>query len=285
MFKTIISLTVSTLFFFAYLTCAEAQTKPVSAEAPKGQFADINGHKMYYERYGQGRPLVLLHGGANSIKASFENQISFFSSSREIIAIEQVGHGHTPNTSAPFSYFQMADDTASLLRSLKIANADLIGWSDGGILALLIARRHPELVHRLVASGANTRLVGMTPEDIKKIQESSPEELAKDIGTGARDEYISTSPDGANHWPTVSKKIWDMWLTPMILEAKDLALISAPALIVSGEKDIIPIEHATEIFKALPKGQFLVLPGTGHHTFKSAANTLNPIISSFINAP
>lgn len=240
---------------------------------------------MYYERYGQGRPLVLLHGGATSIQFSFENQIAFFSPTREIIAIEQVGHGHTPDTIAPFSYFQMADDTSALLHSLNIVNADIIGWSDGGILALLIARRHPELVHRLVVSGANTRLVGMTSADIKEIQKSSPEKLAADLGTQARDDYISKSPDGANHWPIIAKKVWDLWLTPMILEDKDLALINIPALIISGDKDVIPVEHAIEIFRALPNGQLLVLPGTAHHTFKSAASTVNPIISTFINAP
>jgi pimeloyl-ACP methyl ester carboxylesterase len=82
-----------------------------------------------------------------------------------------------------------------------------------------------------------------------------------------------------------AKKVWSLWLTPVILEKEDLASIKAPCLIVSGDKDDIPVEHAVEIFKALPNAQLLVLPGTGHHTFRSAASVINPIALAFINAP
>jgi len=267
------------------MNTSHAQTNHIQSKSSKGELVEINGQKIYYERYGNGKPLVLLHGGINSIQSSFKNQIEFFATYREVIAIEQVGHGHTPDTAEAFSYFKMAKDTADLLRSLNVSNADFIGWSDGGILALLIARYSPELVHRLVASGANTRLVGMSPNVIKKIQDSSPEKLATGFGEKYRNQYIALSPDGEKHWPTIAKKTWDLWLTPIILENKDLAMINAPSLIINGDKDLVPIEHAFEIFKALPKGQLFVVPGTGHHTFESAAPIVNPVILSFINAP
>lgn len=276
---------LATSLCLSFFNHAQAQTAPSTHAAIKGQFANINGHKIYYERIGSGRPLVLLHGGINSIHSSFKNQIEYFAAHREVIGIEQVGHGHTPDTDAPYSYFQMAKDTADLLRSLNISNADFMGWSDGGILALLIARYNPDLVHRVVASGANTRLVGMTPEEIKKIRDSSPEQLAADFDKKYRDQYVAVSPDGEKHWPILAKKIWDLWLTPLILEDKDLALIQAPTLIINGDKDLIPVEHAVEIFKALPKGQLYILPNTEHHTFELAAPLMNPVMLNFFNSP
>ena len=284
-FKTIFITFVISLLWLGCMNTSHAQTNHIQSKSSKGELVEINGQKIYYERYGNGKPLVLLHGGINSIQSSFKNQIEFFATYREVIAIEQVGHGHTPDTAEAFSYFKMAKDTADLLRSLNVSNADFIGWSDGGILALLIARYNPELVHRLVASGANTRLVGMSPDVIKKIQDSSPEKLATGFGEKYRNQYIALSPDGEKHWPTIAKKTWDLWLTPIILENKDLAMINAPSLIINGDKDLVPIEHAFEIFKALPKGQLFVVPGTGHHTFESASSIVNPVILSFINAP
>jgi len=273
------------LSFFGCLNTTHAQSMQINRVVPKGQFAVINGQKIYYERYGSGRPLVLLHGGINSIQSSFKNQIEYFAAHREIIGIEQVGHGHTPDSAEDFSYFRMAKDTADLLRSLNISNADFMGWSDGGILALLIAKNNPDLVHRVIASGANTRLVGMTPEEIKKIRDSTPEQLAADIEKKYRDQYVDVSPDGEKHWPIIVKKIWDLWLTPLILEDKDLALIKAPTLIINGDKDLIPVEHAVEIFKALPKGQLFIVPATEHHTFELAAPLLNPMMLTFLNSP
>jgi pimeloyl-ACP methyl ester carboxylesterase len=267
------------------LTVAEAQEASSAPNISGGEYTTVNGRRMYFEQHGQGRDLVLLHGGAGTIQHSFEKQISVLSNGHRVIAIEQIGHGHTPDSKIPFSYSQMAEDTVALLRTLKVENADFIGWSDGGILALLIARRHPELVRRFVISGANTRLVGMTPAEVKEIQESTPQKLAEILGPSLREAYVAASPDGLAHWPVVAKKVWDLWLTPVVFEREDLVSIQAPVLVVCGDKDGVPIDHTLEIFKALPKAQLLVLPGTGHHTFKTAANTLNPIILSFIDAP
>ncbi len=262
-----------------------AQGAVPSPSPPVGNVATVNGRKMYYEQYGQGRILVLLPGGLATIQRNYENQIPVLSAAHQVIAIEQVGHGHTPDANIEWSYPQMADDTAALLGILKVQNADLIGHSDGAILALLVARRHPELVRRLVISGANTRLVGMTPEEAKEIQASSPEQLAEKLGPDRKAAYLAVSPDGPSHWPMAAKKIWNLWITPIILEKEDLLAIKAPALVVCGDRDIIPIQHTLEIFNTLPNAQLLVIPGCGHLTFTRAANTLNPIMLKFIDAP
>jgi len=225
-----------------------------------GHWASVSGYRMYYEEYGRGRPLVLLHGGLSTIADSFARQIPVFARAHEVVAIEQVGHGHTPDARVAFSYEQMAEDTANLLRQLHLGAADLVGWSDGGVIALVIARRHPELVRRVVVSGANVTVDGQRPESVQQLRDAT---------------------DGRDATDVVGK-VQRLWLTPVVLDRDDLAQITAPVLLVSGDRDAIRLEHTVEIFEALPHAQLCVLPGTGHDTFRTAAASLNPVILRFL---
>jgi pimeloyl-ACP methyl ester carboxylesterase len=263
-------------------TGASQQPSAVQQASGPGHYATVNGYRMYYEEYGSGRPLVLLHGGANTIHSSFENQIAEFAKGHHVIAPEQIGHGHTADVAdRPFSYRQMAEDTATLLEQLNIRDADLVGWSDGGDVALLIARHHPTLVRRLVISGANIRPEGITV--IRRLRELSDEDLSKGLPAAWREAYEPVSPDGPAHWTTFIAKSRAMWLTPVILGTADLAAIQASTLVVSGDKDSITLEHTVEIFRALPHAQLLILPGTPHATFQSAARWLNPMMLEFLD--
>jgi len=249
-----------------------------------GNYATVNGHPIYYEQFGDGRPIVLLHGGLHTIHLSFEKQIAPFAEQHHVIAIEQVGHGHSADIEGPFSYMQMAEDTAALLRQLNITNADFVGWSDGGILSLILARRHPTLVRRLVISGANIRAEGLKAETLTYFRETPSDQIAKDF-SGLRAAYEQTSPDGSDHWPIVVAKIVNMIITPVILEQSDLAAIQAHVLVVAGDRDAITLEHTIELFESLPQAQLCILPGTGHETFQKAADRLNPMILAFLDAP
>ncbi len=151
-----------------------------SSRTGAGRYAMVAGYGMYYEEYGHGRPLVLLHGGLNTIAGSFARQIPEFARAHRVIAIEQAGHGHTPDARETLSYAQMAEDTADLLRQLNAAPADVVGWSDGGIIALVIATRHPELVRRLVISGASINVEGQRPEDVQALRDEVPEDVESD---------------------------------------------------------------------------------------------------------
>lgn len=241
--------------------------------AATGHYAHVGGYGMYYEQYGRGRPLVLLHGGLNTIAGSFARQIPVFARTRRVIAIEQVGHGHTPDARATFAYGQMAEDTAELLRRLHVAPADLVGWSDGGIIALVIARRHPELVRRLVVSGVNVNVEGERPEDVEALRA-----LDDEVETEAADR----SPDEPAPVPSVESKVRRLWLTPIVLDKADLAQINAPVLVVAGDHDVIRLEHTIDIYESLPNAELCILPGTGHDTFQAAADALNPLILRFL---
>src|ERR1700691_4797904 len=138
-----------------------------------GEYVEVHGVKMYYEIHGEGRPVVLLHGGTATIQTSFAGQIPVLARNHRVVAIEQMGHGHTGDVAGrELSYEAMTEDTAALLVQLGIQNADVVGWSDGGQLALRLAFTHPELVRRVVASGVG--LGATTPQIQQAMRALSP---------------------------------------------------------------------------------------------------------------
>lgn len=245
------------------------------------EYAQIHGFKMYYEVHGQGRPVVLLHGGMNTIETSFAKQIPVLAQNHRVIAIEQMAHGHTADVPGrPLTYEAMAEDTAALLVKLGVRNADLIGWSDGGQIALRLAFTHPELIRRVIASGVG---FGANP--------SVPPAPVKDFGQLAAGwfpegyaAYQRVSPDGPEHWGIVAVKGRAMWsASTWGFRATDLAKINLPVLVLAGDHDIVSLEETNRIVRAIPKAQLLILPGTGHTTFQSRPTWLNPILLDFLD--
>jgi pimeloyl-ACP methyl ester carboxylesterase len=229
-------------------------------------FVSIHGHRMYYAERGSGPALLLLHGGGDSGEHSFEQQLDEFSLRHHIVAPDQVGQGHTPDVSGPLSYTSMMEDTATLVKSLKLRHVDVVGFSDGGILALMLAVRYPQLVRRLVISGVNIAPDGLQPDQLQ----------------GLRDAQTSGKPK------TVAEKLAKLWLTSPTeseLNLEMLAGIDRPVLVISGDRDAITLEHTLMIFHALPQAQLCVLPDTDHTTFSTRPQWLNPIIRSFLDQP
>ncbi len=252
-------------------------------EAPEGSgYASVNGVKLYYEVRGAGAPVVLLHGGINTLETTFASLMPELARRYRVVAIEQVGHGHSPDSEVPRTFAQMADDTAALLDHVGIVRADLVGWSDGGIIALLVAIRHPDRVRRVVASGANIRLDGLSPGFVKWANAVAPDDKGLEK---LRLAYERVSPDGAAHWPTLLARDRALWLQPVIIEKERLASVKAPTLLVSGDVDTVLVEHAVEIYRTLPDAQLCVLPATGHNTFVPRAAWLLPMLTSFLDSP
>jgi pimeloyl-ACP methyl ester carboxylesterase len=243
-----------------------------------GKYAEVHGIKMYYEVHGEGRPVVLLHGGTSTIQASFAGQIPVLARNHRAIAIEQMGHGHTGDIAGrELSYEGMTEDTAALLVQLGIQNADVIGWSDGGQLALRLAFTHPELVRRVVASGVG--LGAATPQMQQAMRALSAERWPAQV----REEYARVSPDGPQHWPVFFDKIRTMWAKPSWgFSEQDLGKIKAAVLIVAGDRDFTRVEETTRIFRMIPGARLAILPGTDHFTFQKRPGWLNPIILDFL---
>lgn len=244
-----------------------------------GDYAEVHGIKMYYEVHGEGPPVVLLHGGTGTIQSSFAEQIPVLSRSHRVIAIEQMGHGHTGDvTDRELSYEGMTEDTAALLVHLGMQNADVVGWSDGGQLALRLAFTHPELVHRVVASGVG--LGAVTPQMQQAMRSLSAEHWSPQT----REEYARISPDGPQHWAVFFEKIKTMWAKPTWgFSEQDLGKIKAAVLIVAGDRDFTRVEETTHIYRMIPNARLAILPGTDHFTFQKRPGWLDPMILDFLD--
>ncbi len=235
---------------------------------------------MYYEIHATGKPLVLLHGGLMTIDSSFGKILPTLAKSWQVIAIEQQAHGHTADIARPLTYEQMADDTAALLKSLKVNGADFFGYSDGGIVALGIAIRHPELVRKLVVAGANYNNDGLYPEILEFMKNAK----AEDLGSEMQNAYTHVAPR-PEVWPKLLRKVMDMGLAWKGWRSEDIRSIKVPVLVINGDADIVRPEHAVEMFRLLPHSQLAMLPGTDHEMIMQRAGLLLPMILTFFDAP
>ena len=251
------------VLFALWLSGVRADTVRGEGQSTQWNRVNIHGHKIYYAVRGNGPTLVFLHGGGDSGEHSFVRQLDVFSEHHHIVAPDQVGQGRTPEVAGPLSYTAMMEDTAVLLKMLKLQHVDVVGFSDGGILALMLAVRHPELVRRLVISGVNIAPEGLRPEDLEELRAT---EIPKPT--------------------TIDEKLAHLWLTSPTeaeLNLGLLAKITQPVLVISGDRDAITLEHTLKIFHALPNAELCVLPGTDHATFSGRSDWLNPIISAFLD--
>jgi pimeloyl-ACP methyl ester carboxylesterase len=262
------------------------------ADGPGGtqRYVEVRGAKLYTQIYGHGPPIVFLHGGMAFFDISFANQRDYFATYRTVVGIDQRGYGHSPDGPWSLSYKMMADDTAAVIEQLGLGPVDVVGHSDGGNLALLLARDHPQLVRHVVISGANIR-VDLSPEDKQRAQ-WSPEQLAGNLRELADSlppwflpAYSKVSPDGPEHWMTLLAKSYDMWLQPVVIEPADLKKISIPLLVMAGDHDGVSVEETAEIFRDLPNGQLMIVPASNHGTFRQRPELVNLAIREFLDAP
>jgi pimeloyl-ACP methyl ester carboxylesterase len=257
---------------------------------PKTGYAPVNGLEMYYEIHGTGRPLVVLHGAYMTIEL-MGKLVPELTRDRQVIAVEFQGHGHTADIDRPITYEQLADDTAALLRHLGIDNADIYGYSLGGGVALQLAIRHPALVRKLVVVSASYTSDGMYPEVLAAIEQITPDLFA---GTPWREAYDRTAPN-PEAFSALVDKLKQLDLTPFAWPAEAIRSIPAPTLIVIGDSDGTPPEHAAELFRlrgggvfgdlaGLPAAQLAVLPGTTHVGLLDRADWLLAMVPPFLDA-
>ena len=254
------------------------------------RFYEVRGAKLYVQIYGHGAPIVFLHGGMLFFDNNFVKQRDYFATYRTVVGIDQRGYGHSPDGPWSLSYKMMADDTAAIIEQLGLGPVDVVGHSDGADLALILARDHPQMVRRLVISGANIR-ANLSPEEKQRAQ-WSPQQLAAHLRELAnwmppwiRTDYVKVSPDGPEHWMTLLAKTYDMWLQPVVIEPADLKKISIPVLVMAGDHDFTSVEENAEIFRDLPNGQLIIVPASNHGTFTKRPELVNLAIREFLDQP
>jgi pimeloyl-ACP methyl ester carboxylesterase len=258
-----------------------------AAPAMRNGYASVNGLRMYYEIQGSGRPLLLLHGGITTIEGSFERMRPALAKRWMTIAVEQQAHGRTADIDRPLTFEQEADDTAALLRQLKIDNADVFGFSDGGNVGLGLAIRHPDLVRKLAIFGTNVNNDGLKPEILEFMRagaDQDPAAAAAGIPAEMRDAYIKVAPRPQD-WPILVSKVLKQAVALKGWRPEELKAIKAPVMVMIGDDDIIRPEHAVELFQLLPHGRLAVLPGTDHFAPVSRADWLTSMVTDFFEAP
>jgi pimeloyl-ACP methyl ester carboxylesterase len=248
-------------------------------------YAPIHGLQMYYEIHGAAHPaqppLVLLHGGGDTIGTSFGHILPILARDRQVVAFEQQGFGHTADIAdRPFSFAQSADDTAALLEYLRIGEADLFGFSNGGTIALQVAIRHPRVVRKLVvASGFYQREGSSYPWFWEGFPSAKREQMPKEL----REAYLEAAPHPENLQSFFDKCVQRMRSFPDI-PADAMRGITAPTLVVVGDADVMRPEHAVETFRLLPHAQLAVLPGTDHMALTKRTTWLAPMVGEFLHA-
>jgi pimeloyl-ACP methyl ester carboxylesterase len=246
--------------------------KAVSGKAHGGQYADINGIRIYYETYGTGRPVLVLQGDAAAIEA-VHYQISALAASRFVIAPDSRAHGRSTDSNQPLSYDLMANDMLKLLDKLNIAEADVVGWSGGGIVGLALAMHHPERVKRLVVFGAPYDVDGVDLDRCPIVP--ADEEIAP-----MRDFYKRNAPD-PNHWPVFFQKVAQME-TQIHYSVTDLGAIKAPTLVMAGEFDCIKRQHTDQLAKAIPGATEEIIKGATHAAPILQPDVVNANILKFL---
>ncbi len=234
-------------------TQANADTLSESGYAP------VNGISVYYEVHGKtkGIPLVLLNGGGSTIDVTYSKILPVFAHDREVIALEEQGHGRTSDRNKPFRAETSAEDVAGLLNYLKIKKADVMGFSNGAGVAMQLAIRHPELVHKLVyvsymahKDGAYSWLWDfMKKADFKNM----PQPL--------KDAFLKVNPDPEKLKNMCEKDIERMHSFKNTTD-KELKSIQAPTLILIGDKDLVKPEHAAELSRKISNARLMILPGS-----------------------
>jgi pimeloyl-ACP methyl ester carboxylesterase len=233
--------------------------------------ARVNGLDMYYEDHGDGRPLVLLHGGGSTAQTSFGAVIPVFARSHRVIAPEQQAHGHSGDRATPLSFEQMADDTAALLEQLGVHDADVVAFSNGGVVALELAIRHPSLVHRLVLC-SSFHVRADLPDALWAGMDHAS---MADMPPSLRDAFIAAAPDPSRVQERFEKQVA---LMRGFRDLPDDALraVTVPVLVMAGDADVMTPDAALRLARLFPHAELAVMPGSRHGAYLGAVDSGEP---------
>lgn len=212
-------------------------------------YVTVNGVRSWYDVHGEGEPLVLLHGGFSDSR-DFETNLRTLAGKFQVFLLDRRAHGRTPDVAGPVTLDMLTDDVSAFIESVVGGPAHVAGYSSGGVVALALALRRPDLVRRLVLMNTGYSKEGwiFLPE---------PEGEFPDVVVDA---YAEVSPDGRDHFPEVVRKFASM--------AMDVALdptgVTSPTLVLGADDDIIHLSHTIGMYQAIPTAQLAVLPGTSH---------------------
>ncbi|MDR6967030.1 pimeloyl-ACP methyl ester carboxylesterase [Flavobacterium arsenatis] len=287
LFRMIRKVTFSILAILFITSCISNKMGTTNTNLDfKSGYSDVNGIKMYYELYGKGKPLVLLHGGGSTIQTSFGRAIPLFSN-RQLVCVELQAHGRTSDRNAALSFEQDADDVAALLKNLNIQKADILGFSNGGNTALQIAIRHPELCNKIVTASILLKREGTFPQFWEFMQNGTFEQMPQQY----KDAFMNVNPDSTK-LITMYQKCANRMIDFKDFPDEQIKGIKAPVLLINGDTDVATSEHVVAMSKLIPNCKLAIIPG-GHGAYIGEITTLKekyngtdfivPIIENFLD--
>jgi pimeloyl-ACP methyl ester carboxylesterase len=240
-------------------------------------YAAVNGLQLYYERRGSGRPLVLLHGGLLTIDLNFGSLLEPLAATRQVIAVELQGHGHTADIDRPMTIEALAGDVIALLDQLEIPEADVFGFSLGGLVAYAIALAAPSRVGKLIVASADAhRPPGRESLPPGEDRMPTPADFQE-----MKDAYDAVAPDPGHFGEFAART------ARMVHEfagwTSELRVLETPTLLVFGDRDFSPLPDVVELFELLPWAELAVLPGTTHIGVMRRPEQVLAVISPFLD--
>jgi pimeloyl-ACP methyl ester carboxylesterase len=250
-------------------------TTTYGKNAAVGKYADIRGFKMYYETYGKGEPLLIIHGNGGSIN-NFVYQIPFFAKNYQVIIADSRAQGKSIDHTDSLSYEMMTDDLNALLDKLNLKQCYVIGWSDGGINGLLLAIRHPDKVKKLAVTGANlwpdTSAVAPFVYNYALNMNLKGQDTIKKIK--------NVTPEMKNQL-----KLLHLLTYEPHIKLEDVKKITCPTLVIGGDHDVIRTKHTMLIAETIPNSYLWILPNSGHSTPIYYKDLFNQVVSDFFTKP
>jgi pimeloyl-ACP methyl ester carboxylesterase len=255
---------------------------------PAGTYIEANGLTVYYEVCGEGEPLLLIHGGTATCR-SWASHLPAFTEHFRVYAPDSRGHGRTDNPAGELAYRPMADDVAALIKALGLRRPLVLGYSDGGQIALELGMRYPGLAGALVLGGTQFRFSEAYLEDARALlgiaegAEVDPEMLERehpDFVAYLREAHGHVY--GPEYWKSYLSQIAKLWMTPLHYATEEFAAVTDPVLLLVGDRDGVATEESVELFRLLPNAELAVAPNSDHGFFEAKAGLFDALALDFL---
>jgi pimeloyl-ACP methyl ester carboxylesterase len=256
-----------------------AQNEVYGSNDKAGHYLNVGDAKIYYEVYGQGRPLILLHGGLYGYIDEFKDYIPVLSQHFKVIAIALRGHGRSEIGKGSISYNQFAEDAISILKKESQDSVIVIGFSDGGITAYVMAANYKDKIQKVVAIGGGLELSGYSPAGLNWLKSFTPESFNKYNSSFIKErKKIMPDPD---RWDEFLEKMKIVWSEPIWVSPEKARNIKCPVLSIGGDRDdFLTTEQFVQTYKAIPNSQLAIIPNSGH-----VESMTNPYVFKYIILP
>ncbi|MGI8597884.1 MAG: alpha/beta fold hydrolase, partial [Chitinophagaceae bacterium] len=265
-----------TLFFYSSVLIGQI----IKGYDGKGSYIKLNEVDFYYETIGEGKPVVMLHGGLGN-SGYYSKIVDSLQHHYKLILFDTRGHGRSKGNETYFNYHILANDVHEFIKKIKLKDIVVIGHSDGGIIGYILAYKHPQSLSKLITIGANYAVEAYTEEIAKITAELTPELIEEKWKVKTSYKALNPHPEHYNVWATTVLKMWNNHYG---INDEDIKKITTPTLIIVGDQDgFAKLDHFFQLYNLLPSGNLFVIPDAGHSPFNTNSTLFNSEVIRFIN--